>query len=69
MSPRERPVGLVDGPGGELRGESAMRGIVLGHEETSGGVPIETMDEARLSLVADARDLGAVMEEGVYEGS
>jgi hypothetical protein len=48
----QRQVGLLHLAAGKLRGQGAMRGIVLGHQQHAAGIAVEAVDDAGPQLAA-----------------
>jgi hypothetical protein len=64
----EREVDFLDLALGELAGEGLMRRVIFCHRETAAGLFIETMNNPRALLAADAGEAGAVMKQRVDQG-
>ena len=59
-------VNLFQRAAGELFGQRDVRGVVLGHDQTTAGFLVETMHDARSRHATDAAEFpGAMVEQGV----
>lgn len=64
----EREVDLIDLAGAELGGQGEMRDVIFCGHDTTAGVTVEPMDDARAGDPADAAELAtAVMEQRIDE--
>ncbi len=65
----QRQVDLLHAPSGELGGELAMRGIVLGDQQDAAGIPVQPVDDARPERTADSRERLEPMQQRVDQGA
>lgn len=69
VTPDQRPVLLGDGSVLELGDQVAVRPVILGHGQQSRGILVQAVDNPRAEHAADARQVPAVVEQGVDQGS